>query len=101
MVCDGFLRDLLPGNEDTESLEGMGEGITLPNGKKILIGFPCRRSSVGRKGVFKLYSGIPVGAKFRLGSSECLLCSKCSVELHGSLFDCAGCSIRVERKGGQ
>ena len=30
------------------------------NGKEILIGLPCRRSSVGRKGVFTLYSGIPV-----------------------------------------
>jgi hypothetical protein len=48
-----------------------------------LIGLPRRRSGIRGKRAFKFYSRIPVGSKLDFGSSECLLCGKGGVELHG------------------
>src|SRR6267143_3940653 len=82
MMGNGLFRHLLPGDEDTEGLEGMCVGIAGCKSEQALISLPRRRSSVGGKRLFEFYGCSPVGTKLRLGSSECILCSKCGVELH-------------------
>src|SRR5512134_3790340 len=82
MMGDGLFCHLLPGDENTEGLEGVGIGITDGESEQALISLPCRRSGIRGKRIFKFYGCIPIGTKFRLGSSECLLCGKRSVELH-------------------
>src|SRR5512140_973050 len=82
MMRNGLFRHLLPGDEDTEGLEGVGVWVATGEREQAFVGFPCRRSGIGGKCAFKFYSRIPVGAKFCFGSSECLSCGKCGVELH-------------------
>src|SRR5580765_3808968 len=79
----------------------MGGGIADGERKQPLISLPRRRSGIRGKCAFKFYGCIPVGAKLRLGSPECFLCSKRGIELHGSLLDNADCSIRAGGNGGQ
>src|SRR6267378_3902996 len=82
MMGNGLFRHLLPSDEDTEGLEGMCVGIAGCKSEQALISLPRRRSSVGGEGVLQFNGCIPVGTEFSLGSSECILCSKCGVELH-------------------
>ena len=83
MMRNGFFCHLLPGNEDTEGLKGICVRIAGRESKQALIGLARYRSSVGRKDAFEVHGCIPVRAKLGFGSSECLLCGKRSVELHG------------------
>ena len=101
MMRDGFFRHLLPGDIDTEGLKGMGLRDSGREREQTLIGLPRRRSGIGGKGVFELYGCIPVRTEFSFCSSECLLCGKRGVELHGGLLDYADCSIRAGRNRGQ
>src|SRR6267143_1617799 len=82
MMGNGLFRHLLPGDEDTEGLEGMCVGIAGCKSEQALIGLACRRSSVRGKGVFELYGPIPVRTEFSFCSSECILCGKGGIELH-------------------
>ena len=56
---------------------------------------------VEEKCVFDLNRWILVGVKLSFGFSKCLLFGKCGVELHGSFFGYADCSIYAGRNGGQ
>ena len=82
MMRNGLFRHLLPGDEDTEGLEGVGLRAASGECEQALIGLARRRSNVGGKGAFQLYCDIPVGAKLHFGSSKCVLCGKGGVELH-------------------